>query len=220
MTLIDNIFLNKELSIDYRSWILLDDISDQCLVSIKNVVPDRKDLGFTCKRKLDKKAIDSIKQDMSNMNWACYLEKLTCEDAFNIFHDKLMTIIDKHAPEHSVCRKGKKLIQPWITKGIRNCICKQKKLYSQWLSHRNNNSLRESYLNYKAFLQKVIRFCKRTYYSELCTQHRHNSKKLWGLINYIIRHTPNKTNIIECLTVNNIKSHDAQEIANELGRHF
>ena len=39
-------------------------------------------------------------------------------------------------------------------------------------------------------------------------------------MNKILKRENNKTNIIDCLEINNIKCHEAQEIANELGKHF
>ena len=39
-------------------------------------------------------------------------------------------------------------------------------------------------------------------------------------MNKILKHENNKTNIIDCLEIDNIKTYDAQEIANEFGKHF
>ena len=184
-TLIDNVLLNKELSIDYISWLLLEDISDHfpCLISIKNFVPDRKTIGHILKRRLDKNATDLIKHDITRINWSSTLCNLTCDESLNEFHDNLMRILDIHAPECSVHKKSKISVQPWVNKGIKRCLHKQKRLYSQWLAERSNAVLHEKYLAYKSCLQKLLRNVKKDYYSQLCMKHMTNSKKLWGIIN-------------------------------------
>ena len=220
-TLID-VLLNKELSIDYTSWLLLEDISDHfpCLISIKNFVPDRKAIGHILKRKMDKNAINLIKNDIAEIDWCRTLCNLMCDESFNEFHDILMKVMDIHAPECCVRKKHKKSVQPWVNKGIKRCLQKQRQLYSQWLAERSNTVLQDKYRSYKSCLQKLLRNVKKNWYSQLCLKHMTNSKKLWGIINSIIKQTPHKTNIIDCLHVNNVKNYDAKEIVNELGKHF
>ena len=45
---------------------------------------------------------------------------------FNVYQDKLINIIDKHAPDRSLSQKEQKLrLKPWITKIILNSINKK-----------------------------------------------------------------------------------------------
>ena len=70
-------------------------------------------------RKLDTLAFDKINQDISGEHWPKLLSNLNANDSFNLFHEKLMTSIDNHAPEKTL-RLGKKSLirDPWITTGI------------------------------------------------------------------------------------------------------
>ena len=43
---------------------------------------------------------------------------------------------------------------------------------------------------------------------------------MWEIINKILKRENHKTNIIDCLEINDIKCYEAQEIADELGKHF
>ena len=70
-------------------------------------------------RKLDALAFDKINQDIRGENWSELLSQLDANDSFNLFHEKLITSIDKHAPER-ILKLGKKSMirDPWITTGI------------------------------------------------------------------------------------------------------
>ena len=53
-----------------------------------------------------------------------------------------------------------------------------------------------------------------------CTEFKRNTKKLWQLINKISGKHNNKTELVECLLINNIDHYDAKSITNEFGKHF
>ena len=161
-----------------------------------------------------------IEKRLQGIDWKLKLENKSCEDAFNVFHDCLMNAIDECAPEKPVRKKLTRESQPWITSGLKRCIKNQRALYKSYLEASANIQKKEAYKKYKACLQKVIRNCKCTHYSDLCEKYRNNTKQLWEIINKILKRENHKTNIIECLEINDIKCYEAQEIADELGKHF
>ena len=69
--LIDNIFVSKEFSVGYKSWILLEDISDHmpCFISLPMVEIDRKHSIEILKRKIDQKSMGLIRNDMLSQDW-------------------------------------------------------------------------------------------------------------------------------------------------------
>ena len=77
-----------------------------------------------------------------------------------------------------------------------------------------------TYKKYKAYLQRVIRNCKESTTLTCAKNIKNNTKRLWEIMNKILKCENNKTNIIDCLEIENIKCHEAQEIANEFGKHF
>ena len=221
-TLIDNIFVGKENYNNYKSMLILDDLSDHlpCLLSLNNLELEKKHPELIWKRSLNEKKIKRIEAKLQGFDWKEILENKSCEDTFNIFHDSLMNTMDECVPEKPVRKKTPKVNQPWVTSGLKRCIKKQRELYKSYLEASANGEKRESYKKYKACLQRVIRNCKRSYYSDLCEKHKSNTKQLWEIMNKILNRVNNKTNIIDCLEINNIKCYDAREIANELGKHF
>ena len=221
-TIIDNIFISKEFSEDYKCWILQEDLSDHmsCLLSLPRIEKDRKHQIEIKKRKVDLKSINHIKLDMLWVDWIGRLENMNCEDTFGTFHDILMSSLDKQCPEKKVIKKGRKSFQPWISKGIKKSISKQRMLYKFYLENKSDMSNMEKYKNYKKVLQRTIRQTKKFYYSNLCTNHKRNTRKLWGIINSVLKKKPDKTSVIDCLEINKIQVFDSTQIVNELSTYF
>ena len=61
---------------------------------------------------------------------------------------------------------------------------------------------------------------RQLYYPNLCKEFRHNSQKLWKLINSISYKTNNKCDIVDYLKVDNIEVHKRDEIASVFAKHF
>ena len=72
---------------------------------------------------------------------------------------------------------------------------------------------REKYKEYHRILLKTKRTARQLYYQNLCKEFRHNSQKLWKLINSISCKTNNKCDIVNHLKVDNIEVHKRDEIA-------
>ena len=220
-TLIDNILIPQELTHNYKSYLLIEDLSDHlpCLLSLNELALDKKAKLTKQKRTFTENVIKKIEHDMLNVNWAEVLDKKLCNEGFNLFHSVLQQSINKHAPEKTIVVKTSKVDKPWMTKGLYKCIDKQKSLYKEKLQAKSTETI-TTYVNYKSCLQRTLRLAKRQFYSSKCTDFKNNTKKLWGVINKIVGKETNKTNIIDCLTIDNIRTTDAKTIANEFGKFF
>ena len=66
-----------------------------------------------------------------------------------------------HMPQRTE-RIGNKVSKndPWMTKGIKNSIAKQKKLYKMTLQKNSNPSILEKYQNHRKIIQQVKRKAK------------------------------------------------------------
>ena len=76
------------------------------------------------------------------------------------------------------------------------------------------------YHDYHVELRRTKRKAKQMYYRNLCLEFRHNSTKLWKLINSISGKLQNKHDLIECLTIDNVRYESRSEIVNEFAKHF
>ena len=144
---------------------------------------------------------------------------MSCNNAFNCFHDCLLASIDEHTPEKSV-KIGCKSVQPWMSKGLLKCLSKQKRLYSTTLKLPKDDPKVLSYKAYRACLQKIKRKAKIAHYSEKCKNLKQNTKKLWEVINKVIGKTQNKTDIIDSLQIGQSITKEPAKIANEFGNYF
>ena len=131
-TLIDNILLSKKLQPEYESLIIIEDLSDHlpCLVSLKNF-QQVKSTNLVMKWIVNNKAIKNIKEDLLQVDWNMMLKDKLVSDSFHSFHNELIKVLNKHAPEKLLKEtpKNSKLLG-WV-KGwnraysrVRNCMNK------------------------------------------------------------------------------------------------
>ena len=126
-------------------------------------------------------------------------------------------------PERLVKVKPKQTHEPWLTSGIQRSMKKLKNFYKETLKLTDQNVTTSNVIKYKDYrstLQHLKRHSKLKYYHEQCTTLCGNTKKLWGLINSVIKKTPNKIDCIDYLTINNLRVFEAKQIADEMGRYF
>ena len=170
--------------------IALCDISDHLPTSIFI-----KDIKYT-----KKKSEEIYIRDMKNFS-----EELFCQDFFiqlgdlhvtksrsphNQFEEfvKLFTdIVNFHAPRRRATRKEKKLkSKPWLTQGLLKSIKLKNKMYKQFLMHPSNYQF-DKYKKYRNVLNRAIEGAKRNYYNKIDTEEKHNSEKLYQIINKICK---------------------------------
>ena len=97
---------------------------------------------------------------------------------------------------------------------------KNKKLYKEYLKHRNSKAAEDRYKNYNRQLKRIKRAANKRYYNDICEVNKNNGKKLWKTINKVVHQTNNKTEVIEKLKINGIEEHRDQEIVEEFAKHF
>ena len=222
-TLIDNILISHPLQKSFDSGIIIDDMSDHlpCYIEITGFMEANLEPIKIIMRDLDEKAIKNIKCEMDQTDWDSLLRPVSANIGFEIFHNKLISVIDTHAPERERTIKPNFVIkEPWMTPGLRKCDKKQKNLYKRHILTSKSTESELQYKEYRTVLGRVKRYCKTNYYKESCNEFRSNTKKLWQLINKAIQKEPNKTNLIDCLTIDNVKQYSSTVITNELAKYF
>ena len=66
--------------------------------------------------------MDKIKNDIGNIDWETEIKNQDVNKAFEIFHNKLLEILNLHAPERTIYLKEKRTNKPWISKNLANSI--------------------------------------------------------------------------------------------------
>ena len=117
-------------------------------------------------------------------------------------HEKLVDEIDHFTPLRTYKINPKRAHrEPWLTSGLYISICKAKMLYRKSLQNNATEGTRTKYSNYAKLLQKIKRKAKFSYYDDKCRSFKHNTKKLWDVINEICKSKRDKSCLIDCLKI-------------------
>ena len=195
-SLIDNIFLN---SIDHETFSgnLVSKISDHMpnFIFCKSMqLKSKKDnRGFF--RDYNNFHPDSYIRDLRERNLGISINSIQgANDQYNLFHDDLLSNINKHAPLKPITKKMyKQRLKPWITKGILKSISVKNKYYKKFLKTRSP-IIYKNYKYYRDLINHLIRKSKRNHYASYFEKFQKNSKKLWSGIKDIINTHNNKYN--------------------------
>ena len=221
-TLIDNILTSRDLYSQSQSAIIIKDLSDHlpCIAIFKNQKSLKGETITITKRDLKPSKLDLVRNDVTRIDWKKKLMDKPPSSQFETLHNTILESLDTHCPEKErIISEKHHIREPWITKGIMNCIRKQKLLYKNLLKIKDEAS-DQSYKRYRNTLQKIMRYVKRVYYINACTQFKNNTKKLWSIINEVTRKTRNKSDLIEKITVENVDKFQSKEISNEFANYF
>ena len=159
----------------------------------------------------------AIKADLSHVDWNHLLNDKSASDSFKAFHNEIMSLINKHAPEKLIKERPKKTNTPWMTPGLKHSILKSKKLYEKALL---DPACLPKYKDYMTLLRKCKRRLKLTFYQNKCVEFLKNGKKMWEMINKINGKIKDKSCVIDYLKIDNIKHHTGKEISNQFAKYF
>ena len=221
-TLIDNMLISKNLRGKQDSKIIITDISDHLpsIVTISGNILEKKQKIEIISRKINDKTIQAITDVLACHDWESDLCNEDVNSNFTLFHDRLLSTLNKMAPERKIILKNKKSKrEPWIVPSLLKCCTKQHKYFKQALKSKDDFHWKR-YKEYKKIFDKVKRHMRIDYYKNKCLEFRNNSKKLWNMINKISGKNNDKTSIIDYIKVNNIEYYDSVGITNNLCKYF
>lgn len=128
-----------------------------------------------------------------------------------------------------VTNKKYKKIKPWITVGLIISIKQRDKLYREMFKYQidcQKNNLRTmpylktKYLMYRNLLNRLIRNCKKKYYSIQIENAKNNTKKTWNIINEIANKKSMSSNIVNEVIINNEIITNKSTIAESFNNYF
>ena len=220
-TLIDNIFINS-INIKIKSGNLISKISDHMpnfAILDLEIVKNRRD--DVVKRNIKNLDEDKFLNDLKSTDFSFVINSVsTLEDKYSFFHNKFLSIVDKHAPLEKLSkRQQKRKLKPWITNGILKSIKVKNNLYKKFLKS-NDKFWYQRYKYYRDMLNHLIRKSKRNHYNNYFESFNNNSKKIWkGINELIIRSKRNNTEKIQ-LKINNNTIRDNKMISNHFNSYF
>ena len=138
-TLLENIFVSSAWTFSFDSYLLIDNMSDHLpvIIVLRNVELCKKSIKTIKIRDTHPQNLEILKLELTNIDWKEYLSvnDVTTENlnhVFNKCHDKVLDIINKHAPirKRIVTEKNFRK-ETWIRPSILKCCKEQKRLYKQ-----------------------------------------------------------------------------------------
>ena len=129
--------------------------------------------------------------------------------------------MDTYTPVKNVCISWKhKFTEPWMNKLIEKASNKCKHLYKKSLSQDATEADKHKYKEYRNTYNKLKQTVQNEYYATKCREYGKNTKQLWKMINDTICKRKHSGSIISYITINGVKTYDANKIANEFGQYY
>ena len=129
MTCIDHIYTNSFINQDLTSGIIKTDYSDHFPVFVidKNMSSTNyPDMIVKKIRPFNEKNVNDFKNNVIMTDWSLVLETEDPNQSYSVFLKQFLTIYNKSFPVKAITIKRKQLINPWITKGLKNLQNKNK----------------------------------------------------------------------------------------------
>ena len=111
----------------HRSNVIINNISDHypSILAIDNPDLSSVESQQVTVRKINENEIAKIKNKLCQIDWNTELTALDASEAFNKFHNKLITILDTVAPEKIINIRTRHNV-PWFTLGIKRVMIRTK----------------------------------------------------------------------------------------------
>ena len=215
-TLIDLVFTTDKEKI-VSSGVLDCAISDHSLVFI--IRRAKKPRGGTKNivyRKFKNYSAEQFTSDLHTASWDAIEISLTVEEAWESFKTTLDDLMNKHAPVSMKRVRANTL--PWLTEEIRTTM-KERDYHHK--KAQKSGSLNE-WCTYRRLRNKttaLIRESKRTCYTNLITENKKDSNKLWKTLKSVIS-TDKKASNIRCIETGEGFIYDSKEISRCFAQYF
>lgn len=170
---------------------------------------------------LTEENLKNLKQELEQLNWDNVMEIQDVNEAFGSFHSTFMDVYSRCCVRNPRTNKRKKdqPISPWMTDGLLACVNKKNHL---WGEYRRFPSLArlEEYEQYRKVLRTVLRRAKRGYLQQKLTESGKDGRKVWQIINSVLRPTTKSSTLPAKLVVNDEEITEPTQVAASLSTFF
>ena len=185
-TLIDSIFTNNMCnSGTIIQGVFVTDITDHYpIFHINHELTTEIADEFIVKIIYNTKNMREFSETLSGTDWSEMYTASGTQEAFDLFHNKLMELQNKYFPRVRI-KKGYSNRKPWLSEALRSCIKKKNKMYYA-LKKVPSVSNETCYKRYWNKLNHILLKAEKQYYHDLLNKHKGNLSKSWGIIKDII----------------------------------
>ena len=216
LSLIDNIFTNN-LDFVTRSGIIYSDSSDHFPIFV-SCAPQPAPQKPSCYKVFDKSKFEELLSYIT-ANLHNFTNVTDPEEACNILINAFQNGIEKYSIQIKNNRKATAL-KPWISPAILTSINRRHCLFIE----KNKNPTEQNkslYSMYRNRLNDILREAKQKYFLNQLEENRANCKRLWQILNGIIKGSPKNHLLPESfVNSNNENTCDKDEIADSFNTFF
>ena len=108
---------------------------------LKTDLETKSNNEYFLKRDISESNVNNFKELMNTVDWNLITQTLNPNDSYCIFIEKFIKNYDQAFPLQKIKIKGKSLVSPWITKGIRKSSRKKQHLYGKFLKDKTSKTL-------------------------------------------------------------------------------
>lgn len=223
-TLIDNLYVSADISCNAAASILVEHISDHfpCLVQINWPYSKAKSEKKIATRKLTEEKLQKINNTLLHKNWVGLLDiQNPINDNYLKFISEVQQTLSDVAPVQTKTFKGRNVLkQPWMTVNLLKCTKKARAIYLKVKNKPRSSAEWMRYANYRRCLVRLKNIARGEYVRKQIEMFKGDSRKIWNMINYLIKSRNDKSNIVSELVINGKLVNDQREICNHLNEHF
>ena len=219
ISLLDNIFLSNSLG--YHSGLLYWDISDHypIFAFIKNVFSVSNETGYVKFRILNETTIENLRYSVANLDFTDIMRS----DDLNLSIEKLDEILlsqyNQHCPILSKKITMKDKEKPWLNNNFLKSLIRNRQ--NRYKLYKRNRITHEEHKIYRNYVNKQITEAKKKYFSNLLKEVRHNMKRVWTVLNGLLKPGIKRNGKqVESLVDNGTVLSNDEEISNCLNKHF
>ena len=161
---------------------------------------------------------DELKKKVS---WDSVLANEDENEGFEIFHNAFVAAYKTCCVKGKPRNRGRKNTPtcPWVTESLLMCINQKNKLWANYRNHPNRENLERCETD-KKLLHSVLRKAKRDYVNNKISETRKDGRKVWKVINSILRPNDKRAELPSRLLVNGEAVTEPTQVAKELGIFF
>ena len=220
LSLLDNIFISN--SIAFNSGLFCWDISDHYPIFsfLKNIFSTTNQPEIIKYRVINETSINNLRDSISKYNFAEILQTENLDFAIEKLDEILLSQFNQHCPilSKKLTRKDKE--KPWINSHIKRLLTIRRNAYLTRKQNPENLSF-DQFKRIRNFVTGKINESKKTYFSNLFKEIKGNMKKIWTVLNELLKPNINRRGLkVKSLLIDGKIFDDNSAISNIFNNHF
>ena len=224
-TVIDNIITNSFLNDNLESGIIETDISDHFPVFLLHSCesnahlyanhPDKKVII----RPYNEANLEKLRSKLLDFDWSFLYSFTDADQAYDYFFRIFFKLYDESFPKKEITVQRKKT-HPWMTSGLKKSSKRKQRLYENFLRNKTVKN-EQNYKRYKNNFDRVSKFAKKLFISDLLKKYQCDIKKTWNTVNDLIGKKSSQNDVLpKSVKIGDKVIHSTVEIADEFNKFF